>query len=162
MRYCQNDVTCRRVQVLRYFGQSFDPVECHKNCNNCLDSRPAQTIDLTDAGIDMLRLVQSFGSSNVSKAQCLEAFRGSNSKTMRDKGLDMDSNPKCGKGKELGRDQADHLIDHLLLEDALQEQCVSSKSGWNNMYIKVSNFGMKKFTLPILNDYSLDSNLTSF
>jgi superfamily II DNA helicase RecQ len=137
VRYCQNDIACRRVQVLRYFGQTFDPIDCHNNCNNCADSRPTQTVDLTDAGIDMIRLVQSFGNSNVTKAQTLDAFRGSSAKALRDKGLDEDSNPLSGRGKSLSRDHCDHLIDHLLLEDALEERCISSAAGWNNMYIGV-------------------------
>lgn len=139
VRYCQNDVTCRRVQVLRYFGEvDFEPADCHKNCNNCIDSRESQEVDLTEAGIEMIKMVQSFA-KHVSKAQCLEAFRGSNTKTMREKGIDLETNPNCGKGKSLSRDQCDHLIDHLLVEDALQESCVSTSSKWNNMYIKASS-----------------------
>lgn len=138
VRYCQNDIACRRVQVLRYFGQVFESAECYSSCNNCLDSRQALTVDLTNEGIELLFLIKSFGTTLVTKAQCLDAFRGTSSKALRDKGIDLDSNPRYGGGKELARDQSDRLMDHLLIEDALEEFSSSRSGQWNNMYIKVS------------------------
>jgi bloom syndrome protein len=134
--YCQNEVDCRRVQVLHYFGQNFDANECRGGCNNCEDVREVQEEDLTSAAVDFLKMVQFFRRSDqVTKAQCLEIYRGANLKAIRDKGLDQNS--LFGSGQKLSRDQADRLIDHLLVNEALREDCVANNQGWNNLYIQV-------------------------
>lgn len=33
--FCEDKVTCRRRQVLAYFGQDFRAKDCHKMCDNC-------------------------------------------------------------------------------------------------------------------------------
>src|ERR1700753_1393689 len=55
--YCQNEVDCRRMQVLQYFGQKFNPSECKGKCNNCKDTREVQTEDLTKAAVEVLKMV---------------------------------------------------------------------------------------------------------
>jgi superfamily II DNA helicase RecQ len=30
-QYCENNMICRRVQLLEYFGEVFDPINCRKN-----------------------------------------------------------------------------------------------------------------------------------
>ncbi|KZS99316.1 ATP-dependent DNA helicase [Sistotremastrum niveocremeum HHB9708] len=139
VKYCQNDVDCRRVQVLRYFGQGFDPRECHKACNNCLDEREQKTEDMTTAAKSLLNLVQALGrKERMTKVQCLDVFRGANVKTIRDKGYD--SNPYFGAGAKLSREHAERLIDQLLVLDALREECFTNRSGWNNSYVQVGGF----------------------
>ena len=35
VEYCENQVDCRRQQVLLYFNEPFDPLLCQGTCDNC-------------------------------------------------------------------------------------------------------------------------------
>uniref|UniRef100_M4B6F2 ATP-dependent DNA helicase n=1 Tax=Hyaloperonospora arabidopsidis (strain Emoy2) TaxID=559515 RepID=M4B6F2_HYAAE len=34
-KYCEDDSTCRRQQLISYFGQKFERSECNRTCDNC-------------------------------------------------------------------------------------------------------------------------------
>jgi bloom syndrome protein len=61
MTYCESLHTCRRVQILQYFGETFDADECNNMCDNC---RSGQTIagavleDYTDCAVALLMAVR--------------------------------------------------------------------------------------------------------
>lgn len=145
IRYCSNNTKCRRMLILRYFGEKFDSSNCHKNCDNCMDTRPSSDVDLTAAGIDMVRMVQMLGTVDWTKSLCVDALRGQNNKGIREKGLDTGANPFYAKAKDVSREHCEQLVDYLLDEDALQETCVS-RGNWNQLYIKVRPRGLP--TIP--------------
>ncbi|KAG6594329.1 Bloom syndrome protein, DEAD/DEAH box helicase [Phytophthora cinnamomi] len=33
--YCEDDTTCRRQQLISYFGQKFQRSDCNRTCDNC-------------------------------------------------------------------------------------------------------------------------------
>ena len=35
VRYCLNEVDCRRTMLLEYFGEKFASEKCGKTCDNC-------------------------------------------------------------------------------------------------------------------------------
>lgn len=46
------------MQILRYFGESFDAKKgCKGTCDNCRDTRPTETLDLTALAQDTIRWV---------------------------------------------------------------------------------------------------------
>ncbi len=51
----QLQVDCRRVQIMQYFGERFDKAACKGTCDNCRDSRPTETLDLTALARDAIR-----------------------------------------------------------------------------------------------------------
>jgi superfamily II DNA helicase RecQ len=132
--YCQNEVDCRRAYILRYFGQTFDPAECRKGCNNCLDMRAVQKVELTQAAISLVKLVQSLN-QRATRAQCLDIFKGAKARPIREKGFDQ--NPHFGDGGSVPRAHADRVFDNLLMTEVLKEVCITNTQGWNNMYIEV-------------------------
>ena len=47
--FCENVIDCRRKQVLHYFGEEFDPVNCNKTCDNCQLGSTYEIVDITDS-----------------------------------------------------------------------------------------------------------------
>lgn len=137
IQYCQNDIDCRRVQVLGYFGQNFDRKDCNKSCNNCLNTAAVIEEDMTDMAIKAIKLVENITSreGNSTKLHCLDVFRGANIKAIRDRGHDRLS--LYGAGSSLSREQGERIFDHLLSLDGFEQVSVTNKSGWNTMYLRV-------------------------
>lgn len=140
VQYCNNTSDCRRVQVLRYFGEIFDRANCHKSCDNCVDNSDAVAEDMTDSAIDIINLVQSSldTGTRTTIVQCIDIFRGSKAKAITNKGFD--SLPLFGKGSSMNREQVERLFHHLLGEGALDEDMIVNASGWTNAYIKVKSW----------------------
>jgi bloom syndrome protein len=139
VQYCQNVNDCRRVQVLSYFGQSFDRKDCKRNCNNCADTAEYVEEDMTQIAIKAIQLVKSLvdRDQNVTKLHCLDVFRGANIKAIRDKGHDRLQ--LYGAGSDLSREQAERLFDHLLNLEAFRQITVANKSGWHSLYMQVGS-----------------------
>ncbi|XP_054159168.1 uncharacterized protein LOC128957435, partial [Oppia nitens] len=62
--YCLNQAECRRVQLLRYFGEQFSPEDCGKTigdsiCDNCLSVDKYTDRDITDQVVAILRSLQT-------------------------------------------------------------------------------------------------------
>ncbi|KZO95932.1 hypothetical protein CALVIDRAFT_142536 [Calocera viscosa TUFC12733] len=57
--YAQDHSTCRRVRILQHFGDnSFDPITCNRNCDNCFNPQHTQT-DVTHYAKELVLLLQS-------------------------------------------------------------------------------------------------------
>ena len=67
MNYCINDVDCRRVMLLEYFGESFDRQRCNGTCDNC--TRPGKVVkkDYTEQVKSILQVVKMIEKSNRTK-----------------------------------------------------------------------------------------------
>jgi superfamily II DNA helicase RecQ len=137
VQYCMNESDCRRVQVLRYFGENFNPAMCHRSCDNCVDNVNSAPEDVTDYAIDILNLVDNLYQTDkrATMAQSIDIFRGSNTKAMRERGFDQLR--LFGRGKAIERGQLTRIFHHLLGENALCEEMVQNSAGWTNAYLKV-------------------------
>ena len=58
--YCQNITECRRVQILKYFSEEFDPSQCgypaHILCDNCSKPLDVETLDVTPVAKSIVQL----------------------------------------------------------------------------------------------------------
>jgi hypothetical protein len=90
---------------------------------------------MTDVACMALELVRSAAASRPTMNQAVDAFRGSKSKTLRDKG--WDSLPMFGKGLQYSRELVERIFQHLVAADALKEELYQNKMGYNNSYIVV-------------------------
>lgn len=143
VEYCKNQTDCRRVQILRYFDETFTREQCHRTCDNCcLDEGSFYTQDMTDAAIDLMKLIRAVTRrvGDTAKQICIDVFRGSFNKNV--KGQQLDSPDFFhGVGKEIKSDEARRLLDELIELRALRVIAKPNAAGFNNEYIQVRRPG---------------------
>ena len=49
--YCMDEITCRRVLLLKYFGEQFPSTQCNNTCDTCKNSKSLQFTDFTADGM---------------------------------------------------------------------------------------------------------------
>lgn len=90
---------------------------------------------MTDVACMVLELVQSVAHSRPTMNQAMDAFKGSKSKVLRDKGWDR--SPMFGKGSEYSRETIERLFQHLVSADGLREELYQNKAGYTNSFMTV-------------------------
>ncbi|WVF70801.1 hypothetical protein IAT40_005595 [Kwoniella sp. CBS 6097] len=142
LRYCENKADCRRAQVLSFFNETFDPVNCHRGCDVCLgrEENTFTTEDVTEDAIQVIKLVQAFDREDrITLVNAVECFRGLRGNS----GKGLDQNPLFGVGKSWQKNEAERLLQTLVIEGALEEFCVASMAGWTNAYLKLGKLASK-------------------
>ncbi|KAL9955233.1 hypothetical protein ACROYT_G036526 [Oculina patagonica] len=121
LAYCQQQKTCRRALIGRHFGESWNPAECHKMCDNCkntadqLDgSSPFETRDITNYCQDVLKILQQAASlsERVTAIKLVDAWCGKGQTSLRMRDV---------KAPDLSREDCERVIVNLLLEGVLRE-----------------------------------------
>lgn len=136
LRFCSNKTDCRRVQVLAFFNELFDPVLCNQGCDICLDRDKNRFTaeDVTADAIKALQMVQAFSKDDrITLKGAVDCFRGLSGNS----GKGFGQNPFFGCGKDWDRVEGERLLQALMMEKALEEFYVQNAMGFNNAYIKV-------------------------
>lgn len=136
--FCDNEMECRRQQILRQFGEQFEPQHCQKRCDVCLRDEVVVQQDFTDAAINLLRIVSDLTTDGdtLSKTMLVDVFRGSKRKEVISRGLQ--NNPLFGAGKCYNKDLVTRIIDQLVKQSGLEWSFVR-KDIWSAKYIIVSS-----------------------
>lgn len=136
VQYCENTVDCRRKQVLHYFNEEFNPLNCNKKCDNCMNSSGIKVVkkDVTNFAKDAIRLVESIEQDNVTVLHCQDVFKGSNNSKITKAGHNL--NPYHGKGKQLDKTDVERIFFHLLSERCLIEY-QRMRAGFASNYVKL-------------------------
>lgn len=135
VQFARNISECRRVQLLLYFDENFDPKDCHQSCDNCIDPRERVQQDVTAEAQAALNIIMS-RQGDVTQHYCAEVLRGANTKEVRDKG--DDESPWHGAGRHLSRELSEQLFSELLAVDATRTVSVE-KGGWHHYYLTVNS-----------------------
>ncbi|KAI0154812.1 hypothetical protein GGR57DRAFT_465091 [Xylariaceae sp. FL1272] len=126
--FCDNQSDCRRVEILRYFGEKFDKAQCHATCDNCLSTDQFEKKDVTKYALAVLRVINSEKidekfQGNVTLAQCTDFLLGKKRKS--------DYDAKVGEFHGIAKNMAKHdihrIIDRLIAEGALREDNILNK-----------------------------------
>lgn len=141
--FCESLTECRRTNILKYFGEKFDPKLCHASCDNCQRS-PAHCVDMTTSAKDFANMVklitqqrqQRNSPPRFTRIHFVNVFRGSQRKEVKDHG--HHHNLYHGSGAHYSDDQVRRLVDHLLNQKVLAEY--SSKTRFQrfaNYYLQL-------------------------
>ena len=135
--FCDNEMECRRQQILRHFGEEFDSQHCRKRCDVCLKDETMVEQDFTDAANNLLQIVSTLtiNGDTLTKTMLVDVYRGANKKEVKSRGLQ--SNPLFGTGKCHHKDLVTRIIDRLVGQGGLAWSFVR-KDAWVVRYIMVS------------------------
>ena len=135
--FCDNEIECRRQQILRHFGEQFDPQHCRKRCDVCLKDEVVVEQDFSDAANHLLQIVSdlTMNGDTLSKTMLVDVYRGANKKEVKSRGLQ--NNPLFGSGKCYNKDLVTRIIDQLVKQGGLDWSFVR-RDTWSVKYIIVS------------------------
>lgn len=139
VKYCCNISECRRVQVLRHFGQDFDQRNCQRGCDNCLDDRQLVTEDVTIIAKNAIDIVQSVldADANITVPQLTQYLRGNNAAKLRERG-GLEEMVGFGTCKGFSKELVELSLDQLLARDILNCRRERQQSGYFTEYVEVS------------------------
>ncbi|KAI8376727.1 P-loop containing nucleoside triphosphate hydrolase protein [Choanephora cucurbitarum] len=130
VRFCDNQNDCRRKQIMGYFGEKFDPAQCRRMCDNCINGQHTQNVmkDMSKEAIVLLKIIEQVQPDRVTFAQLVDIFRGSKNKRIVEHGLDrLDG---YGHGKTMLRTDVDRLLRTMMLDDVIREKSECNARGF--------------------------------
>ena len=136
IQFCENRSDCRRVEILRYFNESFNKDDCRSSCDNCNSNTVFETVDFSEYASAALDLVRKIQKDKVTLLHCIDIFRGAKTKKITD--LKHGHLQEYGAGSQIDRGNVERLFYRLLSEDAIEEENVVNKLGFANQYVHVS------------------------
>ena len=138
VQYCENETDCRRVQLLEYFAEQFDPALCRGGttpCDNCQSKVPYRSEDVTDLVRLVVESVQSMRKDQFTLMQCLDALKGSSSNRISE----LSSLPLYNKGTKMAKHDLERLLHMLVLKDILAESMVIGNHDNVICYVKTGS-----------------------
>ena len=138
VQYCENETDCRRVQLLEYFAEQFDPALCRGGttpCDNCQSKVPYRSEDMTDLVRVVVESVQSMRKDQFTLMQCLDALKGSSSNRISE----LSSLPLYNKGTKMAKHDLERLLHMLVLKDILAESMVIGNHDNVICYVKTGS-----------------------
>ncbi|KAI1504320.1 hypothetical protein F5X99DRAFT_35383 [Biscogniauxia marginata] len=119
--FCDNQSDCRRVEILRYFGETFTKEQCNATCDNCKSHDVFEQKDFTKYALAVLEIVRSQGKLTLN--QCTEYLLGKKKKSEFNEGAEQFH----GIAKGMPKHEVHRIIDRLVMEDALKEDNIINK-----------------------------------
>ncbi|KAF5398375.1 ATP-dependent DNA helicase [Paragonimus heterotremus] len=140
--YCENQIDCRRRQILSHFGEAFDPARCGLvvgcMCDNCqqADRRRLQQRDVSDDAIVIVRAVEGFvrARRNVTVNYCVDVFRGA--QTSQIQRAQDNLNTLYNRGSSYSKTDAERLFHRLVAERVLYEELTVTQQDHVVAYVR--------------------------
>ncbi|KAL1922577.1 uncharacterized protein VTP21DRAFT_10116 [Calcarisporiella thermophila] len=135
VQFCENRTDCRRMQLLAYFQERFDPKDCHRTCDNCRSNTKFVNRDVSAEARLAIQLVRAVENKRVTLLYCIDVFRG-----MRHNKILQNRHDKIelhGCGKHMSRGDAERLFRVLVIQDVLTEWCEANAQGFISSYVQL-------------------------
>ena len=116
---------CRKFQILKYFGEKFNPEECSKqtgSCDNCERAIDFEFKDYTAEAKLVIRSVEEIyknANKKFSISHYFDVFRGSNNAKIKSE--KHNTLPMHGRGKSMAKDEMERFFRKLILEELVSE-----------------------------------------
>ena len=144
--YCENKIECRRQQILtvsaetfeideQYFGETFDPRDCHRTCDNCKNDLNSYSKNVTQEAKDIVALVRELQGDKVTMNHVMDVFRGM--KHAKIVSLCHDQLHHYGKGKSWRKQDTERLFRMLVIREILTEKCELNGMGFPMSHLRI-------------------------
>lgn len=122
VQYCENEADCRRVQLLEYFAETFDPSLCQNGstpCDNCQSQVPYYNEDVTELVQVIAKSATQMRRDQYTLVQIMEALKGSSASKIVNS--ELASLPLYNKGSNIPKHDLERLLHMLVMKDILAE-----------------------------------------
>ncbi|KAL5592563.1 hypothetical protein FOBRF1_013589 [Fusarium oxysporum] len=129
--FCDNKSDCRRVEILRYFGEDFSAAQCRKTCDNCKAGLIFEQREFSEYAIAAIRVVQA--QRRITAVQCADILMGRKYPPYETR----HSDDWYGMAKSLKKHELVRVLDKLLAEKAFHENNQVGNHGMVIQYLKL-------------------------
>ncbi|KAF6842336.1 RecQ family ATP-dependent DNA helicase [Colletotrichum musicola] len=130
--FCDNREGCRRVEILRYFGEVFNADDCNKTCDNCRAGAVFEQQDFSDLANAAIMTIRLHDRLTIN--QCCDILLGKKYQ----KNIPPHNDDPHGIAKGTKKYELERILDRLTAEEALEEEnIVNKKSGMAIQYLIV-------------------------
>ncbi|KZT03577.1 ATP-dependent DNA helicase [Laetiporus sulphureus 93-53] len=139
VQFCQNNVDCRRMQVLAYYGENFDIAICRNGCDNCRNPLDTEVEDVTETAVQIIQLAQSLITESgewVTRNHLVDIIKGSAAQQIKAKGWNSQS--LYGLGKDMSKERIERLVDRLETEGVFCQTTARNGGDWSQSYMQAS------------------------
>ena len=152
MKYCEDFSTCRRKQILAYFGESFDEKLCNEFCDNCRNKKESVAKDWSEEGLVCLEFVNDLPKGISTLPQVAGFLKGANQKaSVLTKG-----NKHFGVLAYLKLQDIETLLRHMIYEEVLSEKLVKAFKKFKKTKLlvgpKAFGFKQRQFKLVVMTE----------
>ncbi|GKT42215.1 ATP-dependent helicase SGS1 [Colletotrichum spaethianum] len=119
--FCDNRENCRRVEILRYFGEVFNPDDCEKTCDNCRAGAVFEQQDFSELANAAIQTIEIHERLTIN--QCSDILMGK--KYQRT--INPHPDDPHGIAKGMKKHEIERILDRLTAEEALEEENVVNK-----------------------------------
>lgn len=122
VQYCENEADCRRVQLLEYFAETFDPTLCRNGstpCDNCQSQVPYHSEDVTELVRVIAESATRMRRDQYTLMQIVDALKGSNATKILNS--ELASLPLYNRGSNVPKHDLERLLHMLVMKDILAE-----------------------------------------
>lgn len=147
--YCDNLADCRRMQVLRYFGEKFSKDDCQHSCDNCCSGVSFESKNFTNCSKLAMGIVWRLKNKKATVLNCVELLQGRKIKTLAK--FNAEDFAEYGACRDISRGDLERIFYRLILENALIEETVVTGGKFTTQYLKVCSLicGKRKININL-------------